>query len=155
MGFAAQFLVIRIGMYVNWCVIYPTQLTCLSLLIASYITHYYYNLVRFCCVITGLTLWVALASWYFVKWDVLSFITALFLVIRIGMYVNWCVIYPTQLTCLSLLMASYITHYANLIGFCSVSNGLLLWLSFFLCSGLSFTAYWCCDYYSSSLFLAF
>ena len=58
-------------------------------------------------------------------------VTAQFLVIRIGMYVNWCVIYPTQLTCLSLLMASYITHYANLIGFCSVSNGLLLWLSFF------------------------
>ena len=57
-------MVIRIGMYANWCVIYPTKLTSLSLLIASYIIREtrYANLVRFCCVIIDLTLWVALAS---------------------------------------------------------------------------------------------
>ena len=51
----------------------------------------------------------------FVNWDVLSLITALFMVIRKGMYVNRCVIHPTKLTCLSLLIASYITHYDTLL----------------------------------------
>ena len=39
-------------------VIYPIQLRCLSPLIACYITHYA-NLVKFWCVVIGLTLWIA------------------------------------------------------------------------------------------------
>ena len=56
-------MVIRIRMHVNWCVIYPTQLTCLSLLIASYITRFT-NLVRFCCVLVSLILQIVVASFY-------------------------------------------------------------------------------------------